>query len=184
MSCCSDTEIQPLRLSGLLRHWTQLQAGRCVQKPGEPPRSIFCHTRAEECSTCAIAVWVRSQFSFKSAMIRPASSSCLNNNCWKIGKQLVGNICLLKYSIETFSVRVSVRASAKKPLVCIGLKSKKLVATNIVFGIVFGLVIRNSCQIYSENCFSSFLFFETFSVRNSVRISVRVSAKQLLVCIG
>ena len=88
-------------------------------------KNLASHTRAEECSTCAIAVWVRSQFSFKSAMIRPASSSCLNNNCWKIGKQLVGNICLLKYSIETFSVRVSVRASAKKRLVCIGLKSKK-----------------------------------------------------------
>ena len=76
----------------------------------------------------ATAVWVRSQFHFMSARIRPASSSCLKTNCWKIEKQLVGNIFLLKYSIETFnvrnSVRISVRVSAKQRLVCIGLNKK------------------------------------------------------------
>ena len=76
----------------------------------------------------ATAVWVRSQFHFTSARLRPASSSCLKTNCWKIEKQLVGNIFLLKYSIETFnvrnSVRVSVRVSAKQRLVCIGLNNK------------------------------------------------------------
>ena len=72
----------------------------------------------------AIAVWVRSHLSCQSARIRPASSSCLKTNCWKIEKQLVGNIFLLKYSIETFSVRISVRVSAKELLVCIGLNNK------------------------------------------------------------
>ena len=94
----------------------------------------------------ATAVWVRSQFPFMSARIRPASSSCLKTNCWKIEKQLVGNIFLLKYSIETFhvrnSVRVSVRVSAKQRLVCIGLNNKNW-------------------------------WLQTYSVRNSVRVSVR-----------